>query len=217
MAIAEDILRGDPCNLYFENQLRFPSSGPRVAAKRLGSNGSGISSQGCGIISDALIAWCRREESHLRVSDWQSFQRQAADAYPSARDSANSENPSPPETEQAPPATSQPTMMETGVASWYGPKFHGKLTASGEVFNQEKFTAAHQTLPGVSRVKVTNLANGKSVDVRINDRRTLWKRAHHRCLSGCGKSPRHVGRGSLTSGWNGFLILRDQTNWLQDK
>jgi rare lipoprotein A len=61
-------------------------------------------------------------------------------------------------------------MMETGLASWYGPKFHGKLTASGEVFNQEKFTAAHPTLPWGSRVKVTNLDNGKSVEVRINDR-----------------------------------------------
>jgi rare lipoprotein A len=61
-------------------------------------------------------------------------------------------------------------MMETGLASWYGPKFHGRRTASGEVFNQEKFTAAHPALPWGSRVKVINLANGKSVDVRINDR-----------------------------------------------
>ena len=60
--------------------------------------------------------------------------------------------------------------METGVASWYGPGFHGKTTASGEIFNQERFTAAHPTLPWGSRVKVTNLANGKSVEVRINDR-----------------------------------------------
>jgi rare lipoprotein A len=61
-------------------------------------------------------------------------------------------------------------MMETGLASWYGPRLHGKLTASGEIFNQEKFTAAHRTLPWGSRVKVTNLANGKSVVVQINDR-----------------------------------------------
>jgi rare lipoprotein A len=60
--------------------------------------------------------------------------------------------------------------METGMASWYGPGFHGKTTASGEIFNQDKFTAAHPSLPWGSRVKVTNLANGKSVDVRINDR-----------------------------------------------
>ena len=61
-------------------------------------------------------------------------------------------------------------MTETGLASWYGPKFHGKRTASGEIFNQEKFTAAHPSLPWGSRVKVVNLANGKSVEVRINDR-----------------------------------------------
>lgn len=73
------------------------------------------------------------------------------------------------------PAPAQPTMMETGLASWYGPKFHGKRTASGEVFNQEKLTAAHPTLPWGSRVKVTNLANGKSVDVRINDRGPFGK------------------------------------------
>jgi rare lipoprotein A len=83
--------------------------------------------------------------------------------------------PSSPETEPAPPIENipepaEPKWLETGIASWYGPRFHGKLTASGEVFNQEKFTAAHRTLPWGSRVKVTNLANGKSVEVRINDR-----------------------------------------------
>ena len=88
--------------------------------------------------------------------------------------------PSPPETDEAAPlakipAPSQPTMVETGLASWYGRGFHGKLTASGEVFNQEKFTAAHRTLPWGSRVKVTNLTNGKSVEVRINDRGPFGK------------------------------------------
>jgi peptidoglycan lytic transglycosylase len=68
------------------------------------------------------------------------------------------------------PVPSQPTMIETGLASWYGSRHHGKRTASGEVFNQDKFTAAHRTLPWGSRVKITNLANGKSVEVRINDR-----------------------------------------------
>ncbi len=61
-------------------------------------------------------------------------------------------------------------MTETGLASWYGGKHHGKLTASGEVFNQNRFTAAHPTLPWGTRVKVINLDNGKSVDVLINDR-----------------------------------------------
>ena len=61
-------------------------------------------------------------------------------------------------------------MTETGLASWYGGKHHGKRTASGEVFNQNHLTAAHPTLPWGTRVKVINLDNGKAVDVRINDR-----------------------------------------------
>ena len=65
--------------------------------------------------------------------------------------------------------------METGLGSWYGRRFHGKLTASGEVFDPAKFTAAHRTLPWGSRVKVTNLTNGKSVEVRINDRGPFGK------------------------------------------
>ncbi len=59
---------------------------------------------------------------------------------------------------------------QIGLASWYGGKFHGRLTASGEVFNTNDFTAAHKTLPFGTIVRVTNLDNGKSVVVRINDR-----------------------------------------------
>ncbi len=59
---------------------------------------------------------------------------------------------------------------ETGGASWYGGKFQGRLTANGEVFDTNKFTAAHKTLPFNTIVRVTNLSNNKSVLVRINDR-----------------------------------------------
>ena len=58
----------------------------------------------------------------------------------------------------------------TGVASWYGPNFHGKLTANGEVFDQYGVTAAHKTLPLGTVVRVTNLDNGKTIILRINDR-----------------------------------------------
>ena len=58
----------------------------------------------------------------------------------------------------------------TGIASWYGPKFHGKLTANGEVFDQWAVSAAHKTLPMPSVVRVTNLENGRSLVVRVNDR-----------------------------------------------
>ena len=61
-------------------------------------------------------------------------------------------------------------MVQEGTASWYGGKFHGRKTASGERFNTYDLTAAHRTLPMNTLVKVTNLSNGKSVVVRINDR-----------------------------------------------
>ena len=59
---------------------------------------------------------------------------------------------------------------EIGLASWYGDPYHGRRAASGEVFDKEKLTAAHRTLPFETWVEVTNLASGKSVQVRINDR-----------------------------------------------
>jgi rare lipoprotein A len=59
---------------------------------------------------------------------------------------------------------------EKGIASWYGPTFHAKATANGETYNQEDLTAAHKTLPMPSWVEVTNLDNGRSLVVRINDR-----------------------------------------------
>ena len=59
---------------------------------------------------------------------------------------------------------------QVGTASWYGRQFHGKTTASGEPFNMFNLTAAHRTLPLGTWVKVTNLRNGASVIVRINDR-----------------------------------------------
>ncbi|MAB15361.1 MAG: hypothetical protein CMI59_15850 [Parvibaculum sp.] len=58
----------------------------------------------------------------------------------------------------------------TGIASWYGPQFHGKRTANGEIFDENKLTAAHPTLPLPVLVRVTNLENGKSLIVRVNDR-----------------------------------------------
>ena len=58
----------------------------------------------------------------------------------------------------------------SGKASWYGPGFHGRPTANGEIFNQNALTAAHPSLSFGTKVKVTNLNNGRSVVVRINDR-----------------------------------------------
>jgi len=59
---------------------------------------------------------------------------------------------------------------ETGVASWYGPNFHGKMTANGEIFDKHDLTAAHRTLQMPSIIRVTNLGNGRSLYLRVNDR-----------------------------------------------
>jgi rare lipoprotein A len=61
-------------------------------------------------------------------------------------------------------------LVQIGMASWYGPNFHGRQTASGELFNQEDLTAAHPVLPIGTRVRVTKLDTNQSVDVEINDR-----------------------------------------------
>jgi rare lipoprotein A len=66
--------------------------------------------------------------------------------------------------------TKDVVFVQHGAASWYGPRFHGRRTASGERFDQNELTAAHRSLPLGARVTVTNLENGRSVDVAINDR-----------------------------------------------
>ncbi len=68
------------------------------------------------------------------------------------------------------PSKKVESFSETGRASWYAPGFHGRKTSSGEKFDMNTMTAAHRTLPIPSYARVTNLANGKSVIVRINDR-----------------------------------------------
>ena len=69
-----------------------------------------------------------------------------------------------------PPALRPEAFEQTGEASWYGRQHHGKPTASGETYDMHKLTAAHRTLPLGTRVLVTNLDNGRTVEVRINDR-----------------------------------------------
>jgi len=64
----------------------------------------------------------------------------------------------------------QPDYNETGIASWYGADFHGMLTANGEVYDRNGISSAHPTLPMPVNVRVTNLQNGRSIVVRVNDR-----------------------------------------------
>src|SRR5262249_5600803 len=67
-------------------------------------------------------------------------------------------------------ASIAPNEVQTGTASWYGHPFHGRLTASGEIFDMNQRTAAHRTFPFGTVLRVLNLTNGKKIDVRVNDR-----------------------------------------------
>jgi len=81
--------------------------------------------------------------------------------------------PAPSTSKTPPPPTSNPPIVgseETGEASWYGLRHHGHTTASGEAYDMNALTAAHPTLPMGTRLRVTNLTNGRSVEVRVNDR-----------------------------------------------
>ena len=82
--------------------------------------------------------------------------------------------PSPSTAPSTPPSNG--AYQAVGVASWYGARFHGRTTASGEPYDMHALTAAHPSLPFGTRVRVTNLANGRSVVVRINDRGPFVKR-----------------------------------------
>lgn len=88
--------------------------------------------------------------------------------WPKAKDNKYSNNNPPEKKKSSLPRFAQ--YVKRGIASWYGPGFHGKKTASGEKFNMYEMTAAHKTLPIHSYAQVTNLKNNKSVVVRINDR-----------------------------------------------
>ena len=72
--------------------------------------------------------------------------------------------------EVSPPGVASPPPIAQGLASWYGPKFHGRRTASGERYDMHGLTAAHKTLPFGTKVRVRSLYTGKEVVVRINDR-----------------------------------------------
>jgi rare lipoprotein A len=138
-------------------------------------------SQSCGVISEAPTRAMSTKKvlpPETRISD--SAIEPAPTHITAGEIPSIATIPSAPEREQVPPLEKIPElpqspMVETGLASWYGPRFHGKRTASGEVFNQNDFTAAHRTLPWGSKVKITNVANGKSVEVRINDRGPFGK------------------------------------------
>ena len=75
-----------------------------------------------------------------------------------------------PETPAPSAAHETPAWAQNGKVSWYGPGFHGRRTANGEIFDTNEMTMAHRSLAFGSKVRVTNLDNGRSIVVRVNDR-----------------------------------------------
>ncbi len=90
---------------------------------------------------------------------------------------------------------------QRGMASWYGPGFHGRRTASGERFNSSDMTAAHRSLPFGTRLRVVNESNGRSVVVRVNDRGPF---AHRRVIDLARGPAQALG---LTSSGTGYVSL----------
>ena len=96
-----------------------------------------------------------------------------------------------------PSPASEGRVSQTGIASWYGPGFHGKATASGAIYDQNDLTAAHQTLPLGTRVMVTNLETGSSAEVTINDRGPFAKGRIIDLSYGAGKALGMIGPGTI--------------------
>jgi rare lipoprotein A len=98
--------------------------------------------------------------------------------------------PASPEAEPATVAKPGASRVQTGMASWYGRAWQGRRTASGVRFDARKLTAAHRSLPLNTKVRVTNLANGKSVEVTINDRGPY---VHHRLIDVSAAAAKRLG------------------------
>jgi len=91
-------------------------------------------------------------------------------AKTSHRNPAHNGNYSNSSTENATSNGERPLIVQHGIASWYGPGFEGRRAADGQIFHSSHMTAAHRWLPLDTRIRVTNLESGKSVEVRVNDR-----------------------------------------------
>jgi len=94
---------------------------------------------------------------------------QKSSGGPSVGSTAKAQPLEPAETIQV-PADAKPLLVETGIASWYGPPYHNRRASNGQIYDMHAMTAAHRTLPLGSIVRVTNVENGSSVLVRITDR-----------------------------------------------
>jgi rare lipoprotein A len=114
------------------------------------------------LFAAAIFSGCAHKKKHVKLIPQPSSKPSSASKQPS------SGTRTPPLTEPAP--APQPGYQETGLASWYGHPYHGRPAANGEIYNMETLVAAHRTLPFDTWVRVYDLDNDKTVEVRIIDR-----------------------------------------------
>jgi rare lipoprotein A len=118
---------------------------------------------------ETALAEAKRAEAEADVAEASAEEladREASEPGPAEVQAAEAEQPEEPQAEQQPAGA----VHQTGEASWYGPGFAGNTTANGETYDPRAMTAAHRSLPFGTQVQVTNLNNGSTVTVRINDR-----------------------------------------------
>ena len=127
------------------------------------------------ILSTTWLVACSTAPQSVATQTYGSTAKATVTAQPDVRDAATgvapiSELPANDESSPLMLAGEMPREFQRGGASWYGPRFHGRRTASGERYDMHAFTAAHRTLPFGTLVRVRSLVNGREVDVRITDR-----------------------------------------------
>jgi hypothetical protein len=147
--------------LQIQHLLQDPNFDPRQIKAKMIDDRPGVKagSQLLFVVDDTLAEQLDRHAKVIALQ-WINNLRQALDTLPLTFA----------ETQAQMYGLAETGQLVTGLASWYGPYFHGRLTANGEIYNQYDLTAAHRSLPFDTYLKVTNLDNGKSVIVRINDR-----------------------------------------------
>ncbi len=161
VAYVADAIQADQLSQRLDRQLSDPAIDWSAVTPHL--VGAALTIQrGSEILLRLDPAWAQQfgTHPHRLITDWANNMRWMAGHRPFTLAQAQKQM-------YAVAATAQ---VSQGAASWYGPYFHGRMTANGEIYNQHDLTAAHRDLPLGTYVQVTNRSNGRSVVVRINDR-----------------------------------------------
>src|SRR3954447_12101296 len=162
-------------------------------ARRL--SGSRLARFGAGAALCVLLANCAAGHNQFSAKHSKYSQKVVADGEPVPKGGGSYKVGQPYTLNGRTYYPSEGSYRGEGIASWYGPDFHGRLTANGEVYDMDAISAAHPTMPLPSYARVTNLENGKSIVVRVNDRGPYAKNRVVDLSIGTAKALEFYGRG----------------------